>query len=125
MLTAILLIPPSYPLLDMSLYITAASAYLLNRLLNLSSSPSPGERPFPCTWAACGKRFARSDELARHFRTHTGEKNFKCPYCDKRFMRSDHLTKHAKRHPNFNVSAVSVRRGHHSTTLTSNVNIDI
>ena len=31
-----------------------------------------GERPFPCTWANCGKRFARSDELARHVRTHTG-----------------------------------------------------
>lgn len=31
-----------------------------------------GERPFPCVWQDCGKRFARSDELARHFRTHTG-----------------------------------------------------
>lgn len=32
-----------------------------------------GERPFLCTWAMCGKRFARSDELARHIRTHTGK----------------------------------------------------
>jgi uncharacterized Zn-finger protein len=32
----------------------------------------PGERPFPCTWSGCDKRFARSDELARHLRTHTG-----------------------------------------------------
>lgn len=31
-----------------------------------------GERPFPCTWSGCDKRFARSDELARHLRTHTG-----------------------------------------------------
>ena len=51
----------------------------------------PGERPFPCHWSGCGKRFARSDELARHTRTHTGEKNFICPVCHKRFMRSDHL----------------------------------
>ena len=50
-----------------------------------------GERPFPCSWSGCGKRFARSDELARHTRTHTGEKNFICPVCHKRFMRSDHL----------------------------------
>ena len=51
----------------------------------------PGERPFPCTWEGCNKKFARSDELARHIRTHTGEKNFICPVCNKRFMRSDHL----------------------------------
>eukprot|EP00094_Tigriopus_californicus_P012186 TCALIF_11778-PA protein Name:"Similar to sp9 Transcription factor Sp9 (Danio rerio)" AED:0.54 eAED:0.54 QI:0/0/0/0.25/1/1/4/0/129 len=50
-----------------------------------------GERPFPCHWSTCGKRFARSDELARHIRTHTGEKNFGCPVCGKKFMRSDHL----------------------------------
>jgi len=31
-----------------------------------------GERPFLCKWFDCGKRFARSDELARHVRTHTG-----------------------------------------------------
>ncbi|KAH8042425.1 hypothetical protein HPB51_023264 [Rhipicephalus microplus] len=72
----------------------------------------PGERPFPCTWSECGKRFARSDELARHFRTHTGEKKFACPLCGKRFMRSDHLTKHARRHPDFRPSMLtSNRRG--------------
>ncbi|KAF4519450.1 hypothetical protein B566_EDAN008677 [Ephemera danica] len=64
-----------------------------------------GERPFPCSWSGCGKRFARSDELARHTRTHTGEKNFICPVCNKKFMRSDHL-----RHPNFDPSVLRQRR---------------
>lgn len=59
---------------------------------------SVGEKPFPCTWEGCDRRFARSDELARHKRTHTGEKRFACPLCGRRFMRSDHLTKHARRH---------------------------
>ncbi|PWA17542.1 hypothetical protein CCH79_00011230 [Gambusia affinis] len=69
--------------------------------------PAPGERPFPCTWPKCEKKFARSDELARHTRTHTGEKRFLCPLCDKRFMRSDHLIKHARRHPDFQPSLLA------------------
>lgn len=35
-----------------------------------------GEKPFACNWELCGKRFARSDELARHTRTHTGTHNY-------------------------------------------------
>lgn len=66
--------------------------------LSLSPLPPPGEKPFSCSWDGCDKRFARSDELSRHRRTHTGEKKFVCPVCDRRFMRSDHLTKHARRH---------------------------
>ena len=59
-----------------------------------------GEKPFVCDYKDCDRRFARSDELARHRRTHTGEKNFACPMCGHRFMRSDHLAKHARRHMN-------------------------
>lgn len=70
-----------------------------------------GERPFPCTWPDCEKKFARSDELARHTRTHTGEKRFLCPLCDKRFMRSDHLIKHARRHPDFQPSMLGRNKG--------------
>lgn len=65
-----------------------------------------GERPFPCTWPDCLKKFSRSDELTRHYRTHTGEKQFRCPLCEKRFMRSDHLTKHARRHTEFHPSMI-------------------
>eukprot|EP00117_Sycon_ciliatum_P036892 scpid62089/ scgid0096/ Krueppel-like factor 10; GDNF-inducible factor; Transcription factor GIF; Transforming growth factor-beta-inducible early growth response protein 1 len=59
-----------------------------------------GEKPFACQHENCERRFARSDELARHRRTHTGEKKFVCPLCSHRFMRSDHLAKHARRHMN-------------------------
>ena len=33
----------------------------------------PGEKPYACAWDGCDWRFARSDELTRHFRKHTGE----------------------------------------------------
>lgn len=77
--------------------LTCHSPLPLSRFLSLSLPPS-GEKPFSCSWDGCDKRFARSDELSRHRRTHTGEKKFVCPVCDRRFMRSDHLTKHARRH---------------------------
>lgn len=57
-----------------------------------------GEKPYVCQWEECGRKFARSDELARHKRTHTGEKKYECPMCGRKFMRSDHLSKHIKRH---------------------------
>jgi len=31
-----------------------------------------GDKPYVCEWQNCGKRFTRSDELQRHWRTHTG-----------------------------------------------------
>lgn len=69
-------------------------------LQHLSSSclfPA-GEKPFMCQWEGCTRRFSRSDELSRHWRTHTGEKRFTCPTCQLRFTRSDHLAKHKRRH---------------------------
>ncbi|MBN3278555.1 UNVERIFIED_CONTAM: hypothetical protein FKN15_064565 [Acipenser sinensis] len=49
-------------------------------------------------WEGCTWKFARSDELTRHFRKHTGIKPFQCPDCDRSFSRSDHLALHKKRH---------------------------
>lgn len=60
--------------------------------------PFPGEKPYKCTWEGCTWKFARSDELTRHFRKHTGIKPFQCPDCDRSFSRSDHLALHRKRH---------------------------
>ncbi|EFO92538.1 hypothetical protein CRE_14961 [Caenorhabditis remanei] len=30
-----------------------------------------GEKPYECSWPGCDWRFARSDELTRHYRKHT------------------------------------------------------
>jgi len=65
----------------------------------LSWNMCAGEKPFPCTWPECDWRFARSDELRRHYRKHTGDKPYVCRVCDTAFARSDHLTLHMKRHP--------------------------
>ncbi|OXB64295.1 hypothetical protein ASZ78_005947 [Callipepla squamata] len=44
-----------------------------------------GEKPYKCSWEGCEWRFARSDELTRHYRKHTGAKPFKCNHCDRGF----------------------------------------
>lgn len=57
-----------------------------------------GEKPYHCSWEGCGWKFARSDELTRHFRKHTGHRPFQCHLCERAFSRSDHLALHMKRH---------------------------
>lgn len=59
---------------------------------------SAGEKPYHCNWDGCGWKFARSDELTRHYRKHTGHRPFQCHLCDRAFSRSDHLALHMKRH---------------------------
>lgn len=65
-----------------------------------------GEKPYKCMWEGCTWKFARSDELTRHFRKHTGVKPFQCPDCERSFSRSDHLALHKKRHLLVWISAV-------------------
>jgi len=56
------------------------------------------ERPHACPATPCSRRFARTDELTRHLRVHTGLKPFVCPVCERSFSRSDHLTTHVRTH---------------------------
>lgn len=48
--------------------------------------------------SVCGKKVARSGDLAIHMRTHTGEKPYACEICPKRYKMSCHLTAHMKTH---------------------------
>lgn len=57
-----------------------------------------GEKPYHCPWEGCCWKFARSDELTRHYRKHTGQKPYECLLCQRAFSRSDHLALHMKRH---------------------------
>lgn len=75
-----------------------------------------GEKPYKCMWEGCTWKFARSDELTRHFRKHTGVKPFQCPDCERSFSRSDHLALHKKRHLLvWNSPSVHLKGTRHST----------
>ncbi|XP_039217693.1 early growth response protein 4 [Crotalus tigris] len=60
--------------------------------------PKPHEKAFVCPVENCVRSFARSDELNRHLRIHTGHKPFQCRICLRNFSRSDHLTTHIRTH---------------------------
>ncbi|KAI8622353.1 hypothetical protein BC830DRAFT_1048998, partial [Chytriomyces sp. MP71] len=52
-------------------------------------------RPYACT--SCDASFARSTDLARHFKTvHKGFKEYQCRQCGDGFSRKDSLVRHGR-----------------------------
>ncbi|GJJ73952.1 hypothetical protein EMPS_06310 [Entomortierella parvispora] len=62
--------------------------------------PSRPKKSHHCPWPNCHKTFTRSAHLARHVRSHGGERPYACPQegCGKHFSRSDVLKEHIRIH---------------------------
>jgi len=50
-----------------------------------------GERPFKCTFPGCNISMAQKSNLKKHMRKHTNEKPFKCPFCNKSYSDQSNL----------------------------------
>ncbi|KAI0277760.1 hypothetical protein BGY98DRAFT_1063456, partial [Russula aff. rugulosa BPL654] len=63
--------------------------------VNRRYRPAPA-KTFQCRgYGDCRMVFSRSEHLARHIRSHTGERPFTC-HCGKQFSRLDNLRQHAQ-----------------------------
>ncbi|KAG9330470.1 hypothetical protein JZ751_024267, partial [Albula glossodonta] len=67
-------------------------------LAMLSKAPPPGRgaRVFAC--ASCPFRTRYPNHLARHMKTHSGDKPYKCPLCDYASAHFDNLKRHHRVH---------------------------
>lgn len=72
------------------------STFLNNSQLMVHITKHTGEKPYPCTFDGCSKRFRTKTGRTEHLRSHTGEKPYKCPVdeCDRCFSYAVDLRRH-------------------------------
>lgn len=61
-----------------------------------------GEKPFPCEFPGCDRRFANSSDRKKHSHVHTSDKPYICRIrgCEKTYTHPSSLRKHMKTHGN-------------------------
>ena len=59
-----------------------------------------GEKPFPCEFPGCDRRFANSSDRKKHMHVHTSDKPYNCHIrgCNKSYTHPSSLRKHMKLH---------------------------
>jgi len=64
------------------------------------SGSVPGERPFTCPYAGCGRSFTTSNIRKVHMRTHTGERPYVCEHegCGRSFASATNYKNHSRIH---------------------------
>lgn len=56
------------------------------------------QKEYKCDYGCCDKSYRTRFSLKRHYLTHMGIKQHKCPYCEKRFALAQYLSEHVNTH---------------------------
>lgn len=78
---------------------SVASGSNSGKLTAAQQAALEAEKPYPCDWTGCGKRFGKKQHLEVHKNIHIGVRHF-CtfPNCSKSFVRKYNLNEHMKMH---------------------------
>ncbi|KAH9817961.1 hypothetical protein DFH28DRAFT_849057, partial [Melampsora americana] len=62
--------------------------------LTIHEQTHMGDKPFICTIEGCKASLSQSSNFSKHFKPHSGLKNFERQICKKKFGRYDQLFRH-------------------------------